>query len=74
MVVLVNSDSQSKFLSESGREGGREGGRESARMPDLELLLCETESELKIQHNNFDESRHLTDLYLWFPSSIMKCL
>ena len=26
----------------------REGGRESVRLPDLELLLCETESELKM--------------------------
>ena len=44
VVILVDSDRQSKFLLESVSESISQ----SVRLPDLELLLCETESELKI--------------------------
>ena len=44
VVILVDSDRQSKFLSESVSQSVSQAGR----LPDLELLLCETESELKM--------------------------
>ena len=43
VVILVDSDRQSKFLSEWVSRSVSQSGR----LPDLELLLCETESELK---------------------------
>ena len=46
VVILVDSDRQSKFLSKSGQ---------GLRLPDLELLLCETESELKIVEHDQSE-------------------
>ena len=54
VVKLVDSDSQNKCLLERVRESVMEG----VRLPDLELLLCVTELELKtkktIKHNKIN--------------------
>ena len=47
VVILVDSDSKRKFLSEPVIEPVSEPVSQSVRLTDLELLLCETESELK---------------------------
>ena len=45
VVILVDSDRQSKFLSESVSQSV---SKYVVRLPYLELLLCETELELTI--------------------------